>query len=68
MATNPEGTDDREQPFIRRVVDVLTSPATSKKSRDRIVLPLAAAFGSLAPDLVGPLTAALIVYAALDSR
>jgi hypothetical protein len=68
LATNPEGTEDREQTFVRRVVEVLTSPATSKKSRDRIVLPLAAAFGSLAPDPIGALTAALIVYAALDSR
>lgn len=68
MATNPENTEDREQPFIRRVVEVLSSPTTSKKSRERIVFPLATAFASLAPDPVGAVAAALIVFAVLDSR
>ena len=68
MATNPEGTEDREQTFVRRVVEVLASPATSRKSRERIVLPLSAAFASLAPDPIGAIAAALMVYGVLDSR
>lgn len=68
MATNPEGIEDREQPFVRRVVEVLTSPTTSKKSRERIVLPLAVALTSLGPDVVGAIATGLIVFAILDSR
>lgn len=68
MATNPEGTEDREQPFVRRVVEVLTSPATSKKSRERVVFPLAVALTSLGPDVVGAIATGLIVFAILDSR
>ena len=68
MATNPENTEDREQPLIRRVVEVLSSPTTNRKSRERVVFPLAAAFASLAPEPIGPIAAALIVFAVLDSR
>ena len=68
MATNPEGIEDREQPFVRRVVEVLTSPATSKKSRERIVFPLAVALTSLGPDVIGAIATGLIVFAILDSR
>jgi hypothetical protein len=68
LATNPEGIEDAQQPFVRRVVEVLTSPTTSKKSRERIVLPLIAALGSLAPDPIGVVVAALVVFSVLDSR
>lgn len=68
MATNPETIEDREQPFIKRVVEVMTSPATSKRSRERIAMPAAAALAALAPMPAGALAVALIVFVALDSR
>ena len=68
MATTPENIEDREQTVYRKVIDVAQSVFTQKTSRERWLYALAAAFGSLAFDPFGSLTAALIALAAFERR
>ena len=68
MATNPESSEDRQQGFIRRTVEAITNTATSKSWRKLAAFPLAAAFGSLAPEPYGQIAAALVALLALESR
>jgi hypothetical protein len=68
MATNPESSEDRDQGFIRRTVEIITQTAGSRSWRRLVSIPLAAAFGSLAPEPFGQIAAALVAVIALETR
>ena len=66
MATNPETTNEQDQPFVRRVVASITGTAGSKRGRVRVSLPLAAALAALAPEPFNAISAALLAFVALE--
>ena len=68
MATNPESSEDRNQGFFRKTVEIITQAASSRSWRKTAAIPLAAAFGSLAPEPYGQISAALVALIALETR
>jgi len=68
MATNPETTDDREQPIFRKVIQTVRETVSSRNWRHKYFLAIAAALGSLAPSPLGPIVAWLLVLAAAEGR
>jgi hypothetical protein len=68
MATVPETTDDRNQPIIKKVIEVVQNAASSKKTRERVLVAIAASFAALAPLPYGPVAAGLLVLAATEGR
>jgi len=68
MATNPETTEDREQPIIRRVIQTVRDTVSSRSWRHKYLLAAAAALGCLAPAPLGPIVALLLVLAAAEGR
>ena len=68
MATVPETTEDRNQPVIKQVIQVVQNAASSKKNRERVLIAVAASFAALAPLPYGPVAVGLLVLATADGR
>ena len=68
MATNPEATEDRNQPIYRRAIQAVQNTVSSRTWKNKVFLAVAAALGCLAPLPFGPVVVLLLVLVAAEGR